>query len=276
MERFITQAAVVEGNLPGGAGMLLGGAELLKFGMLEAIPALPRVTVFPRFEAFCEETPPKQLFQPAISTSSVPAPRYIRVGDPRQFLVFTDGSCPDNGQEGARAGCAFVFRPAVPKSMIPHHTISGHSTESMKLHTVGYQSWRLEEEGPDGKKHSQTSNRAELRAVIGVLQFRYWTGEGFHRMVIATDSAYVINGITDYVRAWSVNDHWKTSRGKAVLNQDLWKELIKELNKWRDLGLEVSFWKIPRELNEEADRFAKAGAEMPPDQKWSKLTGIVC
>jgi ribonuclease HI len=267
-------ALLVDGPLPGGAGIILGGKELAKMGLMATIPALPALDVYPRFEAAVNETP-DNMFKATISSASIPAPRFIRISDPRQFLIYTDGSCLDNGRDGATAGCAFVFRPELPKGMIPRSNQQGVSMASMQLHTFGYQSWRLELRGPTGALAAQTSNRAELRAVIGAIQFRYWIGEGFHRLVIATDSTYVVDGATNWVKTWQKSG-WKTTRGKKVVNQDLWKELIKELDKWRTLGLEITFWHIPRELNSVADRLAKTAATRPAEPEWSVLQGIAC
>ncbi|KAJ5190896.1 uncharacterized protein N7498_009881 [Penicillium cinerascens] len=117
-----------------------------------------------------------------------PVRRFIRQTDPATFLIYTDGSCLNNGEANAVAGCSFVFKPLVQAG--------------------GVNSCRfpLEREGPTGELHPQTSNRAELRAVIAALRFRYWPGEGFDRLVIATDSEYVVEGITSWIRGWLRRD----------------------------------------------------------------------
>jgi len=47
-------------------------------------------------------------------------------------------------------------------------------------------------------------------------------------------------------------------RDQAVLrNRDLWQTLIGEVERWSDNRLEIKFWKIPREWNREADRWAR-------------------
>ena len=66
-------------------------------------------------------------------------------------------------------------------------------------------SGRLEKKGPFGDNSIQTSNRAELRAVIAALQFRYWPGEGFYTFVVATDSEYVVEGSTKWAKTWAKN-----------------------------------------------------------------------
>ena len=41
---------------------------------------------------------------------------------------------------------------------------------------------------------------------------------------IFTDSKYVMDGITEYIKKWKVNG-WKTASKKPVKNSDLWKQL---------------------------------------------------
>jgi ribonuclease HI len=49
----------------------------------------------------------------------------------------------------------------------------------------------------DPKYYPATSNRAEMLAVINALLIHFWMGEGFERIVIATDSEYVVRGICE-------------------------------------------------------------------------------
>lgn len=85
------------------------------------------------------------------------AHRFVRRTNDRERLVYTDGSCLDQNDATdtmiRRAGCAVVFRPA------PYAT------------DERVNAFRLEAKGPTGVEAPQTSNRAELRAVIGALHF---------------------------------------------------------------------------------------------------------
>lgn len=45
------------------------------------------------------------------------------------------------------------------------------------------------------------------------------------------------------------------------MNRGLWEKLSELMRTYADGGCEVSFWRIPRGLNAEADRAAKAAAE---------------
>ena len=135
-------------------------------------------------------------------------------------------------------------------------------------------SGRLEKKGPFGEESIQTSNRAELRAVIAALRFRHWPGEGFHAVVIATDSEYVVEGSTKWAKAWAQNS-WRTVGGADVKNRDLWEVLLGEVERYKEEGMVVEFWRIPREWNTAADAAAKkASAEVDAPNQWKELIGI--
>jgi ribonuclease HI len=125
----------------------------------------------------------------------------------------------------------------------------------------------------------QSSNRAELRAVIAALRFRNWSGEGFRTVVFATDSEYVVEGSTQWARTW-VRNNWKT-KGKqrdgesSVKNRDLWEILLGECERAQRSGLAIQFWKIPREWNTLADEGAKkAAAEKTAPDEWMECIGL--
>lgn len=128
------------------------------------------------------------------------------------------------------------------------------------LHPPGkrYLSFPLENQGPTGKKHAQTSNRAELRAVVAALRFQWWHAEGSD-MLIATDSRYVVDGIAMCLQKW-IQNGWKTHMGAPVENQDLWRCLLGEIERADDSAIRVQFWHIPKEWNLVAHRHAKAAA----------------
>lgn len=73
-----------------------------------------------------------------------------------------------------------------------------------------------------GEKHT-TNNRMEMLAVIYALE---WVQNNSVQgpMTIASDSQYVIKGITQWIDGW-IRNGWKTSAKKPVENQDLWQRL---------------------------------------------------
>lgn len=209
------------------------------------------------FEKFTPPNPtdsPPLLFLPSFG-NELPVGRFVNRTDPTQLLIYTDGACLDNGGENPRGGCAFQFKPSDPP------TISG------------YYSFRLENKGPTGELHLQTSNRAELRAVIAVLRFTHWKGEGFKTLVIATDSEYVVEGATNWIRGW-IRRNWRTSSGAPVKNKDLWQILLGEAERWSDSGMAIKLWRIPRDQNTVADLAAKEAAAKEGLEQFLDVRGL--
>ena len=71
-----------------------------------------------------------------------------------------------------------------------------------------------------GGDPNTTNNRMELMAAIVALE----TLTEACRVDLHTDSQYVRQGITEWLRNW-VRRGWKTAAGGAVKNQDLWQRL---------------------------------------------------
>jgi ribonuclease HI len=70
-----------------------------------------------------------------------------------------------------------------------------------------------------GEPHT-TNNRMELTAVIRALEALRRPS----RVRIHTDSQYVKNGITVWIRDWKKRG-WRTADRRPVKNEDLWREL---------------------------------------------------
>ena len=71
-----------------------------------------------------------------------------------------------------------------------------------------------------GSESNTTNNRMELIAPIMALKKIKKKSE----IIIFTDSKYVKDGITDWIKKWKVNN-WKSSNKKPVKNKDLWVKL---------------------------------------------------
>ncbi|KAF8322521.1 ribonuclease H-like protein [Clavulina sp. PMI_390] len=182
------------------------------------------------------ENRPFDLFHDQEDRSANGFRRYFHRQDDRTILVFTDGSCLDQGVPGKRrAGWSVVYNA---NDNCFYGALEGR---------LG---------GPE-----QTSNRAELRAVIVFLQARYWECGGADRFVVATDSEYVVEGVCGRLQSW-IKRGWKTNTGTPVQNRDLWEVLKRELDSAELVGIDDLFWRIPREWNDRADELAKRGANM--------------
>ncbi|NNM54571.1 MAG: ribonuclease HI [Spirochaetales bacterium] len=109
----------------------------------------------------------------------------------RDVLIHTDGGCIGNPGPGA---WAFLIRS-------------------------GGERW----EGSGGEDLT-TNNKMELTAVIKSLEAVGELPNRPQRIEIRTDSQYVKNGITTWIRSWLANG-WKTASKGPVKNQDLWERL---------------------------------------------------
>ncbi len=100
-----------------------------------------------------------------------------------------------------------------------------------------------------------TNNRMELRAVIAGLQQL----KEPCRVTVCTDSQYVKNGITSWIKSWKRNG-WRTSTKAPVKNQDLWQLLDQEC-----LRHEVSWTWVKGHAghpeNERCDALARTAAQ---------------
>lgn len=103
-----------------------------------------------------------------------------------------------------------------------------------------------------GAERATTNNRMELTAVIRGLEAL----KRPCRVVVTTDSQYVRNGITDWIRRWRRNG-WRTTDRQPVKNSDLWQRLDEVA-----AGHEVEWRWVKGHAghaeNERADRLATA------------------
>ena len=105
-----------------------------------------------------------------------------------KLKIYTDGACTGNPGKGGWAAI-------ILDSNLNHSSISGSENRT-------------------------TNNRMELMAPIMALKKIKKKSE----IIIFTDSKYVKDGITDWIKKWKLND-WKGSNKKPVKNKDLWIKL---------------------------------------------------
>ncbi len=111
----------------------------------------------------------------------------------------------------------------------------------------------LRERELSGGEPRTTNNRMELMAAIAAL-------EALDRpaaITLVTDSAYVKNGVSQWIHAWKRNG-WRTADGKPVKNADLWQRLDAAQGRhrvdWRWIKGHAGHAE-----NERADALARAG-----------------
>ena len=109
-----------------------------------------------------------------------------------------------------------------------------------------------------GGEKLTTNNRMELTAAIKALEQcgkREDKQLSLKQIKIYTDSTYLKEGITVWIKVWEKNN-WKTADKKNVKNVDLWKKL-KELTQSNQIEWYWVKGHSQNPMNELADRLAK-------------------
>ena len=105
----------------------------------------------------------------------------------------------------------------------------------------------------NGGEADTTNNRMELLAAISALEALKRDTE----ITIVTDSAYVKNGVSQWIHGWKRNG-WKTADKKPVKNVDLWQRLDEARLRHR-VTWEWIKGHAGHPENERADELARAG-----------------
>ena len=108
----------------------------------------------------------------------------------------------------------------------------------------------------NGGEAQTTNNRMELQAAISALAALEPRPAVRPRVHCTTDSTYVKDGITKWIKQWARKD-WRTSRNKPVKNQDLWRQLH-ELNEIHRVEWHWVRGHRGHPENERADALARA------------------
>ena len=134
--------------------------------------------------------------------------------------------------------------------------------------------WGTRIEFSDGQVHelggrdtATTNNRMEMQAAIAALEFLSHDKVASEAVILHTDSEYVKNGITKWIKGWKKKG-WKTSAGKPVLNKDLWQQLDALSQTLTEQDLKVD-WRYVRGHsgnpgNERCDEIARAYSHAQP------------
>ena len=111
----------------------------------------------------------------------------------------------------------------------------------------------VKERSLQGGEADTTNNRMELMAAISALEALTKPSE----LTIVTDSAYVKNGVTEWIHGWK-RKNWRTAGGSPVKNVDLWQRLDAAQSRhnvtWRGIKGHAGHAE-----NERADELARAG-----------------
>lgn len=103
-----------------------------------------------------------------------------------------------------------------------------------------------------GCEPNTTNNRMELRAAITALK----SLNEPCRVLLYTDSQYLIKGITEWVYTW-IKRKWRTADKREVINKDLWQSLL-ELSKIHRIEWKWIKGHDKHPENERCDKLAKS------------------
>jgi ribonuclease HI len=142
-----------------------------------------------------------------------------------QLFAYTDGACSGNPGPGGW-GALLIARDG--DAVVKERALSGGEALT-------------------------TNNRMELLAAISALEALTRDSS----VIVVTDSAYVKNGVTQWIHGWKRNG-WKTSGRDPVKNVDLWMRLdsaqARHVVEWRWIKGHAGHAE-----NERADALARAG-----------------
>ena len=142
-----------------------------------------------------------------------------------ELYAFTDGACSGNPGPG---GWGVLMQARIGSTVVKERTLCGGEPDT-------------------------TNNRMELIAAISALEALQKPSN----LVIITDSAYVKNGISEWISSWK-RKGWRTASGPAVKNIDLWQRLdlltTTHQVEWRWIKGHAGHAE-----NEKADELARAG-----------------
>lgn len=109
-----------------------------------------------------------------------------------------------------------------------------------------------------GAEPHTTNNRMEMIAAIQALALL----KERCQVVIVTDSQYLKNGITKWIRGWKRNG-WMTREQKPVLNRDLWEQLDTLIAK-HEVAWEWTKGHANHDDNNRCDELAQSAARQVP------------
>ena len=142
-----------------------------------------------------------------------------------RLFAWTDGACSGNPGPG---GWGVLMRAMDGDQIVKERELSGGEPDT-------------------------TNNRMELMAAISALETLTRASE----ITITTDSAYVKNGVTQWIHGWKRNG-WRTADRKPVKNAELWQRLdaaqARHKVRWEWIKGHAG-----HDENEHADELARAG-----------------
>ncbi|KAK4539590.1 hypothetical protein LTR36_010526 [Oleoguttula mirabilis] len=162
-------------------------------------------------------------------------------------IIAVDGACRNNGGPGARAAAGIFFHRDNDQwnqaILIDDKNPTSQRAELVAAREALALAIRLRHLNPSYSRRSVYRRKGPTRRL--------------RRVVIKSDSAYVVNAMTDWIDTWKQNG-FRNCRGLPVANESLFRSIDEHIKTLNGIDVEVQFWHVPRGQNEEADLLANA------------------
>ena len=89
-------------------------------------------------------------------------------------------------------------------------------------------------------------------------------------IILCTDSQYLVDAMTFHVATYREND-FRGRKGKRIRNGTLIRKLDELIRSLEDSGVNVDFWEVDRDLNEDADELAARALRGECSYYWRPL-----
>lgn len=181
------------------------------------------------------------------------------MGTQRSLIVYTDGSCLNNGANGATCGIGVFFQEnskfnvSVPLFMESGARAINQKAELhaiicamqiVRLHVVPERHNHIEQVGV-GRGEGAKRNIAGLR------------------LVIATDSSYAVECMVKHLPEWRWDSRmmlYVKKDGKTAENSQVFNRIVNEVDALAGVGVQVVWYHVLRQEISQADRLARAGS----------------
>jgi ribonuclease HI len=180
-------------------------------------------------------------------------------------LIHIDGACPGNGTQTAFGGVGVYFGSSssynLNAPLIDSKTVKPLTSQKDELQAAA-SALKIIRNDCMPARHQLLKQFLRQCAC----HTECWAAGSPFQVVLVTDSAYLFDCITSHLLIWrwdSETRHYSNKKsGNIIKNSEYIRNIVEEVEMLAERGVQVLWKKVPRASNHEADRLAKAGAEM--------------
>ena len=166
-------------------------------------------------------------------------------GTSRSLVVYTDGACSLNGSVNAAAGIGIYFGPSSPYNRSEVMSLPGEATsQKAELFAVSSALQLVREQIVPARK-------LMCQGVTDIFQLR---------LIVATDSSYVVECICKHSTRWTTDastGSLTNKSGTPIKNSAGFQRIFDEVEKLSQVGVQVVYYHLLRDHNRNADELAK-------------------